>query len=315
MKEIIIIGAYADTDEKIRTLDNLILFLKKHNKTILLSSHLTVPSFIIKNVDYFIYDKENKMITDKKYFGYVYYQDDFIEIYTRNAGTYNTSLAVLRIISNGVVLSKSLGYNVIHYMEYDTELNDISEINENFEILNKNEISSIGYKENIQMLGNYFCFNIDKLDYERFVYNEKKIKELILENGICETLVYNYLLKAETFLKDYKLIRDNNFKTQLVQSGSLNWGLIFEYNNNFFVFCYNNLQNQIIFNVLVDNKSYNFWLSPNTYRMIQIKEDAQYIKIFGNNRLYNEFDLKNEIVLNSIRSNTQINKLNIQFSK
>lgn len=65
--------------------------------------------------------------------------------------------------------------------------------------------------------------------------------------------------------------------------------------------------------MLLDNESFNFWVLPNTYRIIKIGEDIQYIKIFGNNRLYNEFDLKNEITLKNIRENTHISKLNLNI--
>lgn len=312
MNEIFLIGAYADTEEKLKTLYDLVLFLKENNKKILISSHLTIPSFIINNCDYFIFDKENKLITDKEYFGYVYFKDPFIEIYTRNAGTVNTSLAVLKLISNGTILCKSLGYNIIHYLEYDSKISDIGEFNSNFEILKNQDVSSIVYFEHGQMIGNYFCYNLDKLDYERFIYDEIKYKDLVLKNGICETLVYSYLLESKSLLKDFKIIRSDNFKTQLVQSGYLKWATIFEYENVFYIFCYNHLNKEILFNVIIDDNSYNFWVLQNRYQLIKVDSNSTYVKIFGNNKFYCEFNLKDEKDLNSIRKNTSINKFVIQ---
>jgi hypothetical protein len=312
MNEIFLIGTYADTEEKLKTLYDLVLFLKENNKKILISSHLTIPSFILKNCDYFIYDKENKLLTDKEYFGFVYFKDEFIEIYTKNAGTYNTSLAVLKLISNGTALCKSLGYNIIHYLEYDSKISDINEFNLNYEILKNQDVSSIGYIENQQMIGNYFCYNIDKLEYKRFIYDETNYKDLILRNGICETLVYSYLFESKSLLKDYKIIRSENFQTQLVQSGFLKWATIFEYKNDFYVFCYNNLNKEILFNVIIDGSSFNFWVLKNSYQIVKVNPDAVYVKIFGDNKFYSEYNIKEEKDLNLIRKNTFVNYFNLQ---
>jgi len=61
-KNLVIILSHCDTQEKIDILRKNILKLKIHKFDILLSSHIPVPSSIIKKTEYFLYDKSNPIL-------------------------------------------------------------------------------------------------------------------------------------------------------------------------------------------------------------------------------------------------------------
>lgn len=312
MKSLIVIGAHADTEEKKKTLFDLVKFLKENQKDVLIASHLLIDSHILALADYFIYDKNNTLITDRKYFGWVFYADPAITIYSKNCGRHNTCLAVLKLIYNSLCTASCFGYEIIHYIEYDTFLSDLGEINANDLLIKEKTTDCIVYLEdNNCMMGNYFAFNINKLNQEMKIYNETVILSELLKFGICEQLLYHRILPENKLSKAKNLIRNPSFQTQLVAHGFLYWGLVFKYENNFYCFCMNQLRKPRIFNVIVDDSSYNFWLNSYEKKIIKLKNDSRYIKIFGDNLLYCDYDLLNSNHVAEIIDNTSIKALSI----
>lgn len=312
MKSLIVIGSHADTEDKKKTLFDLVKFLKQNNKDVLISSHLQIDSNILSIADYFVYDRENTLVTDKKYFGWVFYADPAITIYSKNCGRHNTCLAVLKLIYNSLYCAKCFGYDIVHYIEYDTNLSDLSEIDNNDSLIKSGSSDCVVYLEdNNCMMGNYFAFNINKINSEMKVYNENLILSELLNFGICEQLLYHKILPENKLAKAKNLIRNPSFQTQLVAHGFLYWGLVFKFENNFYCFCMNHLQKPKIFNVIVDDSSFNFWLHSYEKKIIKLENDSRYIKIFGDNVLYCDYDLLNQSHISEIINNNSIKALSV----
>jgi hypothetical protein len=125
MKDLILIGDYSNTAEKKDLLYNLVDFFKKNGKDVMISSHVVPEETIMRKCDYFIYDKENKLLTDKKYIGFSSFSSQNIELSSKLPARQNTFLAVMRILFNGFTMAKTLNYDVVHYVEYDSKISDI----------------------------------------------------------------------------------------------------------------------------------------------------------------------------------------------
>ena len=59
MKDIVIVSCYPNTEYKEYLLDECVKQLKLLNKDVLIATHYPIPDYIIKKVNYYIYDSDN----------------------------------------------------------------------------------------------------------------------------------------------------------------------------------------------------------------------------------------------------------------
>jgi hypothetical protein len=59
MKDIVIVSCYPNTEYKEYLLDECVKQLKLLNKDVLIATHYPIPDYIIKKVNYYIYDSYN----------------------------------------------------------------------------------------------------------------------------------------------------------------------------------------------------------------------------------------------------------------
>lgn len=129
-KESVVILSHADTDDKLSILKRSILALKKQGYFIILSSHITVPDNVVDLSDYVIIEKDNPIINPEEYREL----SNTIPIhFIRNSNfdfsysfEFNHGYAALRLILSGTNLSKSLGYEITHIVNYDYIIDDES---------------------------------------------------------------------------------------------------------------------------------------------------------------------------------------------
>lgn len=307
MKDIILIGDYSNTPEKKELLFNLVDFFKKNGKEVMVSSHIVPDDMVMRKCDYFIYDKENKILTDKQYIGYSSFFSDIVEVNSKLPARQNTFLAVMKILFNGFTLAKTLKYDVVHYVEYDSKISDIKEFNDNLKIIQNSNYNAIGYFNGDWMSGNYICINMNKLNYSDFVYDEEKLLKNI--DILCEDFLRIRFLKDNVYRKKFDLINNENFSTGLCSGDFLYWGIVFPHNNDYYVLCFNHSKESIIFNVIEDNFAYNFWLGSRHFNFIKLKPNTHYVKIYGNDLLYLDLDLHDEKTKKFLEDSTIVYKL------
>ena len=205
--DLIIITSHSDSDEKLNLLRNSISEFVKQDRKILLSSHIGVPDDILEMVDFFIYDRDNPMISREeqspmKYFiNYVVYEQDFF---------FNTShtYAALKLVLNGVSFAISNGFRNGHLVVYDNIIYDKKVIDDSIEILN--DYDMIIYKMNNDVRSNIFSFKCKEF-YEQLKHLDSKesyLKEDILN---FEELLERISGKLNTYFIDIETIRSNNF--------------------------------------------------------------------------------------------------------
>ena len=237
MNDLIIITSYHPTlrqEDMLRNLVNNISNLNK-NFDIMISSHSFVPKDICDKVDYVIYDKENKILTGDEYRATLWtLLTDQYKIYTQYVGNSNTMLAAWKLSISAFSLAKSLGYSKIHKIEYDTIVNNLSELEDNSKLLD--EYDTILYGSNYlaspfnikDISGMVQSLKVSNIPPLFLSYNENKIMEYYYKKGKNIPEILRHLTEIENnnkiYYKDWDLIKGTNgIKTALVHRSNDNW--------------------------------------------------------------------------------------------
>jgi hypothetical protein len=259
-KEIYLIGCHIENFKQKSLLYELIDFLIKHNKKFVLTSHTNIPDDIIEKSVGFIYDSNNPK---HKTWDIVGFPKFIFETENFNIEspyiTYGSSdyyhVGVIRLIINGIKYLKTLDYDIVHWIEYDSIPVIDMDTNAN-KLLNDNDFIFYG-------IGSRFSFNLSKVN-EYFVnMNDDLIfKNLSENNFLAEQLIGNKLIsgiKKTIFLNEedrYLWGRySQNFNNQRVNFS------LFESDNGVNIFI-TNISNEII-NILIEHKNENINLEIN----------------------------------------------------
>ena len=184
-KDIILITAYCPDSNKVDKLRTLInqLQVVKNKFDVMVVSHTTIPLDIQDKVDLCLYDKKNELLTDWDLINQPWFSPgNGRRIQSGLLTGRNTHLAIWRMFISSFSLCKNLGYNKIHHIEYDCEIEDFSEIIDNSKLLN--EYDFIYYKdikENVDdiLFGSFQSYNLNSLPNELINLNEEEIKNKI----------------------------------------------------------------------------------------------------------------------------------------
>lgn len=238
-KPIIIVGAYCPDDERIQLLENCINSLQpiKSDFDILISSHSYIPEYIAKKVDYVFYDKNNELLKDWDYINLPWFSPfEGTTIVSALISNYSTYLAVYRVVIGALGIAKNFNYKKAHYIEYDSVINDYTDLYENNTLLDNyvavqytKDQSEFDAGEAIAVWG-YGCFqsiNLEKINpvltsYNketllnmlkdtRYKTNEKITQEMLLLDG--EKIFFKNLIEIENKNNKFNLssnIQENN---------------------------------------------------------------------------------------------------------
>lgn len=128
-KELMLVTSYCDTTEKKEILLECLKSLQpfRNDYSIFLTSHLPLDNFFYDYIDYFYYDKNNYLITDPK----ISDDSDWFSlnqnftIFSTYTSKGNTLGSIWSMFIPSIQVVKSLGYKKIHYLEYDSVINNI----------------------------------------------------------------------------------------------------------------------------------------------------------------------------------------------
>jgi hypothetical protein len=332
MKEIVIISCWPNNEYREKLLVNLIQKLKKLNKEILIASHYVVPDYIVKMVDYCIYDKTNTIYTNKTLNTYsfdYYFECDLFRVEAVNIAH---SCALSRIFNIALNFVKNLEYDYFTIIESDVEFggNDLEKL-DNIKSRLINESKKLyffrikpyefPYWEDNGMFEVYetFCFGgfvdefLSKLNFPKTLneWNEILLKDKNNHN-------FEYVV-TEAFkpFKDKYLILDSSkyFFSQSKINTSTVLGLDGVYcnpknNNSPTLFLYNESEKTRIYEISSSiwepSETEQIILDPDTWWYVAFNTDehGKYIKI----DVYEENNLVNS-------SNILINKSWVDLQK
>ena len=233
--EVSIILSHVNTSSKKEVLIECIKSLRKKGQKIILSSHLNVDNDIVDLVDYFIYDKKNRMIEPHEFDGF-----GRTWSYFKHNGYYhefsyaNHALAVLDLMKNGLGIALLNGFNIAHMIHYDCIIYDDKVLNEHYNHLQNFDLHHYFYKVFEDRIdGNFFSVKVDKFfslinkfqskkDYvnvgcaifEIFLYEVCNKTNLKINRLNIESLFYkNIIDKEKMFTLQYEKEYSETYKT------------------------------------------------------------------------------------------------------
>jgi hypothetical protein len=231
MKDLILITAYCPDDNRENILRNLVSSLDKHKDLfeVMIVSHTPVPTDIQKKVEFSFYDKKNEILTDWDLINKPWFApggDRIIQ--SAFLSKKNTHLAIWRMMILGFSNAKNLGFNKVHHIEYDCQINEISEFIENSELLDSN--TGVVYMDRQErtaeiMFGSFQSYNISTIHPMLIELDEEKIKDLI-RNAISkspEGLLYNLINESgSVVVKDRNILEQKGNSFGVVNSQAIN---------------------------------------------------------------------------------------------
>ena len=221
--EAAVVLAHCDTREKLLSLTRCVINLKKQGYFVIVSSHISIPDYILNMCDYFICETDNPLVTKDEYsslsnttpvhwFNYEEYQLAY-------PFDFNHGFAALRLIQNGVSVAIQNGFDKTHFVNYDYIIEDPNTIPSHSEALNEYSVVSYIWNANESINSAFFSARSSDLlksvestktkrDYFRFE------KVVILEDFIYKCFLENNL-KLE--IRDPKdAIKTNLFNSFIV---------------------------------------------------------------------------------------------------
>ena len=132
---IVCIHAHLSDEERIRVCLEFVRKIKSFGYDVIVTSHTQATKEFQEEVDYFVYDKDNIVLSDVQYLGWMTWYAPNYDLTSKEFCSYNTVLAVFRLMYIGTMYAKLLGKSKIHLFDYDGLLEKPDEL-----IINENKI-------------------------------------------------------------------------------------------------------------------------------------------------------------------------------
>ena len=311
MKDLILITAYCPDEHRENILRNLVNSLLKFKDTFdtLIVSHTPIPFDIQNKVNYCFYDSKNEILTDWDLLNQPWFNPNYERrIQSSFLSGKNTHLAIWRMMILGFSLAKNMGYNKVHHIEYDCNIENIEEFKNNSVLLDEfDSVIYIDSRENVDdiLFGSFQSYLLPTLDKFLINLDEGKIVEMIRNSETkSPELMLQKILEdgGKVFKKDRHSLEVNGNKFGIIdgQVGVkfIPWAVPFYDNlDDTIGFVVWNTKNQdgvehiIILNnqkiVNVPKTLFNHWRLINLGKMTEI----QSLLIIENGEIRNQFRL------------------------
>jgi hypothetical protein len=329
MKDVCLVAAYTPDQEREDMLRNLTRFLKSRGKDIVLISHTATPKDILEDVKYHFYDEENELLDVRdNYPSFWWFHDTgdmkiwsndiwYKDADIRTAAVGFQMLPVTRNFFFGMTICKMLGYDVAHYIEYDSVIDSVDFMNENNKLLENNDGLVYWIEDRQHTHGAYCCYNLNSYSFEELKWNRgilltefTELLKLPVE-GLIESFVVSKMSNGKNILK--KDISDLN---SVLKSASPTLSGKYEYvpciilirdNNIVTFFGKNTLDYPIRVSVLINSGiNIDYEIHPNFWKMDDIGDlrDVKKIVIFLNEKKIKDYNFtsQEEIEKHKIRN-------------
>lgn len=220
MKSAILITAYPNNQSKLDNLQQLLSKLKELDYDICLSSHIAIPPHIVSLCNYYIYDSSNDLYFDPevKYWNSTIIDKGIVE-YKDLIAPSTHIVPYFKDIFNGLNHLKVLGYDKVHYFDYDIQITNTQEIKDNNELLNEYDLICYEIEGGNKIKHNittYIAFNLKKIFLSKIKHSSEKIIESYKEYfhkvilPVTENILFDKHLPSDNILKkDVSVLEDS----------------------------------------------------------------------------------------------------------
>jgi len=255
MKDCVIITSHCDNEETIGLLRECIKEIKSQGYPIIISTHIQVPNDIYSCVDYVIYDKENPLIYSNEVGGTnTYHWVSYPGFYQEYTLDFNHAYAVLKLIKNGVAVSKINGYDISHVVCYDYIIKDKNLLKIHTEALQEYDVYSYDFKvSSVGVSAGLFSFKNGKFIESFKNINSKEDyanQKLSIFEGFLEKMFL--LNSSKIFKRDVDEIRNSNIIDKITNLGEIRKNIILNEEGNQIAF---------LFLTRVEESHYIFFIS------------------------------------------------------
>lgn len=184
MKEIFLIGAHVTNNQGGIFLEDLCQRLISSGKDYIISSHTEVPMSCIRNSKGFVYNPENYVVKmwDLKSKGLFHFHTPLFSIKSNilghGSGLNFYGVAGFNLLRNGMDFLKRSDYEIIHWIEYDIEIDEALELKISDEIMN-NDAVYIREKDKICFAGGRFSFKKNSVNWDIMKKSDEEILEMM----------------------------------------------------------------------------------------------------------------------------------------
>jgi glycosyltransferase involved in cell wall biosynthesis len=214
LKPITIIDCYVHSEEIENRLFECVKSLKENNNDVLLISNTTIKKEIIDLVDFYFYDKNNKLFSEEKFDTepfVLWKRNDTIDIYEIiNNGLQKHGLSVMINLFRALNIASSLGYKYFQRIEVDAIIGE----------------EGFNFMKNIPNLcDNYnkkglFYFNEDDISFHYFFceidFFVKNVKNIYSEDDYIQYLERNFEPRVFKIVEQYVRLNLNSVVDDLI---------------------------------------------------------------------------------------------------
>ena len=305
MKELYAICGYTDTFDKSSHLINNLNTLKLNNKETLLVNHFPVDPIVYKDFDFYLYDKDNTLLTDDAYKFWTEYKYPNYQLFLRSVTDKWHAYAALRLFLYAIRFAQAYEYDILHLIEYDTLLKNLDELEDNKRLIQEG-YNGVAYEAIYSRQSDWWFGNVEEKLFSiktsaipKFTLNAEQIlKDLQEKNGTPEHVFYDYFVKDNNIL----IKKDPDFN-------SIEWGLEIEAvvsknntsfcvssDNGFWIFSHPTYGSNKI-EVIINDEHYScFNLEPTSYIINRIFDwdKIKTAKIIFNNKVYRNYTFNSQ---------------------
>jgi hypothetical protein len=310
MKEVILITAYTPDDERLGLLIDTVNFFHSNGKDIILVTHSpNIPEFIFKKCKYYLYSSENILLDSEDSRILMFRETNDLIYGSKLVHKYKfTTLAIYNMIYLGSVIAKNLGYEILHYVEYDTKFRNLELIELASEKIKNSYESFLIAHEDGEIHGGYLSFNLNSYDYSNLIFKREELEREAKKFISTERFTRDYFFREKKiYYFPYSSINLYGYDSSLYQHTLKE--------KNFFVFPsffdekiqivhdnQNNWDEELVV-ILNDNQIFKHVLNPGSFRIFPIcnYEELEKITLLINNEIISthvmdSIDLKEEIL-------------------
>ena len=196
MKSLISVFTYCPDDHRKKILHDLLERLQflREKYEILVLSHSKISDLSYGLIDYFYFDSKNTLIRDFDLTNKFWFRSGNIEVNSSLVYPFSTHLAIYRLLYYSINFSKFMGFNKIHFIEYDINFENfdlIEEVNSDLE----NHDSVMFNDESGWIWGTYFAAktkifqNFDNQYNENFILDTLRNSDTRMTENITPLLL------------------------------------------------------------------------------------------------------------------------------